>query len=77
MLQYLLCRYSNLKIQGLESQNFGPPVLKIQATATIAYGGLLFPSERGEHGLPFPLAQVEAARDYPTSDQMPAMRNWG
>jgi hypothetical protein len=66
MLPYLLCMYSNLKIQGLKSQNFGPTVLKIQATATIAYGGLLFPPERGEHGPPFPLAQVEAVSDYPT-----------
>ena len=51
---------------GVESQTFGRQRVKIQAAATIAYGGLLFPPERGESL--FPLAQVETVSDYPAFD---------
>ena len=37
----------------VERQPFGRQRVKILAAATIAYGGLLFPPERGEHGPPF------------------------
>ena len=64
----------NAKVRLEEPNLRAVSVLKIQAAATIAYGGLLFPPERGEHGPPFPLAQVEAVSGYPTSDQIPATR---
>ena len=60
---YYACRVTE-KVRLGEPNLRAGSVLKIQATATIAYGGLLFPPERGEHGPPFPLAQVETVSDY-------------
>ena len=75
-ISILYCEYYNIYYACLVNAKvrLGEPnlragsVLKIQATATIAYGGLLFPPERGEHGPPFPLAQVEAVSGYPAFD---------
>jgi hypothetical protein len=41
-------RFIENEKSGVESQTFGRQRVKIQAAATIAYGGLLFPPERGE-----------------------------
>ena len=58
-------RYMKRINSGFESQIFGASLCQKTATATIAYGGLLFP--RGERGPPLRLRKVEAVSDYPTS----------
>lgn len=42
-----LMRFIGNENLGVETQTFGRQRVKIQVAATIAYGGLLFPPERG------------------------------
>ena len=50
LINIFFMRFLENEKLGVESQTFGRQCVKIQAAATIAYGGLLFPPERGEHG---------------------------
>ena len=64
LLKELLCFYRKLKFRRGEP-NLRPSTCKNTGRRDDCHGGLLFPPERGEHGPPFPLAQVEAVSGLP------------